>query len=151
MSPAQKRITLAIALKFQKGIGVECILRCELIHLHRVVDYQLCWLKRIDQSRVAAHLLHGIAHGSQVHHRRNSGKILHQDTRGREGNFLRRNRMGVPVRQKADIIGSHAAAIFRAQQIFKKHPQRVRQMLRRSDLLINGAQTENFKLLPPST
>ncbi len=70
LPPAEKRVPLAVALKFQLGVGRERLRRAGLVDLHRVVDHQLDRLERIDLPGVAAQPLHRVAHGGQVDDRR---------------------------------------------------------------------------------
>ena len=75
-------------MELQQGVYVEGVGGAEFVYLDGVVDYQFDRLQRIDQSRVAAQLLHGVAHGGQVDHAGDAGEILEQDAAGGEGDFL---------------------------------------------------------------
>ena len=147
LSPAQEGVALLVAFEFQLRVDGECSDRGELIYLHRVVDHQLSRLQRIDERRVAAHFFHGIAHGAQVHHRRNTGKVLHQHACRRERDLLVRDRLRFPSRQKAHVVRGHAAAVFRAQEIFQKDFQRKRKALRGAIMLFQSVQPVNFIFL----
>ncbi len=87
LAPLEKGITLAVALGFKQRVDVVSIRRAELVDLNRVVDDKLGGLQRVDLLGVAAQQFHGIAHGSQVHNGGHTGKVLHQDASGHEGNF----------------------------------------------------------------
>ena len=50
LAPAEKRVSFAVTLKFQFGVGRERVSCSRLVHLHRVVDHQLDRLERIDLS-----------------------------------------------------------------------------------------------------
>ena len=76
LPPAQKAIPFLVATVLHVGVVLEGQLRAEVVHLHRMIDDQLDGLERVDPLRVAAHPLHGVAHGSQVHDGGDAGKIL---------------------------------------------------------------------------
>jgi hypothetical protein len=96
LAPAQEGISFLIAQEFQFGIELKGLRRAEFVDLHRVIDDQLSRLKGIDQSWIAGKALHGVTHGSEINHRRHSGKILQQHAAGRESDFLGRLRLVVP-------------------------------------------------------
>src|SRR6266498_6018086 len=80
LSPFQKFIAFAVALKFNFGVALEGILRGKEINLHRMVDDQIYWHERIDLSRITAKTGNCRAHRSKIHNRGYSREILHDDT-----------------------------------------------------------------------
>ena len=97
-----------------------------MIHHHRMVNHQINRRQWINLFRVPAKLHHGIAHGGQIHHRRNAGEILHQHPRGAIGDFML---FGVAraFGQRGDVIGGDRCAILIADQVFEQHFQRIGQ------------------------
>ena len=81
LPPFEELIALMVALELHLGIALEGIRIGKEIHLHRVVNHQVNRHKRIDRFGIAAQAGNGSAHGSQVNHRRDAGKILHDHTR----------------------------------------------------------------------
>ncbi len=76
LTPAQERITFHVALKLQFRIQAECIDIPKIIHLHGMVNHQLGGKQRIDALRIAAHALHGFAHGGEIDDRGHPCEIL---------------------------------------------------------------------------
>ena len=86
LAPLEELVAFAVALEFHLGVALEGIGSGEEIHLDRVVDDQVDRHERVDLLRVAAQAGDRRAHGSQVHHRRDAGEILHDHPRRQEGN-----------------------------------------------------------------
>ena len=149
LSPAQKRVALAVALKFQRRVHAEGVLAAEFIHLHRVVDHQLGRQQWIDERRVAAQLLHGVAHGRQVNDRRHAGEILHQHPRRHEGDFFRGRRFRVPIGQIFYVLCGDRFSILMPQQILQQHAQRIRQPMRPQPGFVQRLQPVDL-ILPPA-
>ena len=84
LRPAQKRVTLAVALDLLLDVARVRIAESKRVHLDRVVDHQVDRHERVDASGVLAGALHGGPHRRQVHHRRDTGEVLHEDARGQE-------------------------------------------------------------------
>ena len=70
LAPAQERVALAVALELELDVLREREPRPELVHLHGVVDHELGRDHRIDLPRVAAHVVHRVAHRREVDDRR---------------------------------------------------------------------------------
>ena len=119
LTPAQKRVSLLVALEFQQRIETECVLRSELVHLHGVVDDQVGGNQRVRELRVGAHGFESVAHGGEVDDARHAGEILEQYARGPEVDFLGRS-AGVPLRDVLDISVADSTAVFKAQQVFEE-------------------------------
>ena len=54
----------------------------EIVDHHRMVDDEIDFGQRIDLLRIAAELLHRIAHRGQIDDGGHAGQILHQHARG---------------------------------------------------------------------
>ena len=70
LAPAQERVALAVALELELGVALEGEPLGELVDLDRVVDHQLDRHERVDLRRVAAELVHRVAHRGEVDDRR---------------------------------------------------------------------------------
>jgi len=127
LAPAQELIALAIALKLDGGVALECAGAPEEVHLHGVIDHEVNRNQRIDLARVATQSLDRRSHGSQVHDGGHSRKILQDDARGLEGNFPGRRRLGVPLGQRRHIALRHQPAVAVPQQCFQQDFDRERQ------------------------
>ena len=62
LAPAQELVALLVAFIFDGHVLLERVLLAEIVDHHAVVDDQIDFRQRIDLFRVAAQLLHGIAH-----------------------------------------------------------------------------------------
>ena len=123
LSPAEKRVPLAIPLEFQLGVGRECVRRAGLIDLDRVVDDQLDRLERVDFPRVASQPLHRVAHGGQVDDRRHAREVLQQHPAGPKRDLAVRLGLGVPVGQGLDVVGRDRQPILIAEQVLQQDLQ----------------------------
>ena len=92
-----------------------------------MVDDQLGRGERVDLLRIAAELLHGIAHGGEVDDAGHAGEVLHDDARGRERDLVGGRRLGVPVEQRLDVGARDVHAVFEAQQVLEQDLERVGQ------------------------
>ena len=126
LAPAQERVALAVALELQLGVALERAPLAEHVDLDRVVDHQLDRHQRVDLRRVAAQLLHRVAHRRQVDDRRHAGEVLHQHAAGRERDLDRRA-VGSQPRERLDVLARHRLAVLGAQQVLEQHLQRERQ------------------------
>ena len=127
LAPAEKRVALDVALKFQFGVEAESVDAAEVVHLHGMIDDQFRGQQRIDAFGIAAHALHALTHGGQIDDGGNAGEILQQNARGHEGNFFfRRSRL--PVGERLNIGSVDEAAVFEAQKIFEQNAERERKL-----------------------
>ena len=140
LAPAEKRVPLAVALKFQLGVGRERVRRPGLVDLHRVVDHQLDRLERIDLPGVASQPFHRVAHGRQVDDRRHAREVLQQDPAGPKRNLAVRLRLGVPGGQALDVVGRHRHPVFVAEQVFQQDLEREWQLRHVQPLLAQGVE-----------
>ena len=76
LSPAEERVSLAVALELFRGVRRKGGGRPVLVDLNGVVDDELGREDRIDPSRIASHPPDRIAHGRKVDDGRNPREIL---------------------------------------------------------------------------
>ena len=104
LAPAQERIAFDVAAELDRVVLGERIRGAVVVDLHRVVDDQFGRGERVDLLRVAAEADHRLAHGGEVDDGRHAGEVLQDHARGREGDFVARGRLGVPVEQRLDVL-----------------------------------------------
>jgi len=151
LSPAQELVALLVAQEFEFGVEIESFGRAEFIDLHGVVDDEFRGLDGIDDRRIAAERLDGIAHRREIDHGGNAGEILHQHARGRELDFLGGDGFGVPVDESHDVVALDVASVFGTQQVFEQDAVRVRQMRGLVAGLVEGIEAIDFVLLVSDT
>ena len=127
LAPAQKRVALAVARELELGVQRERVGAAEVVDLHRVVDDELDRLQRVDAIGIAAERDDRVAHRGQVDDARHAGEVLQQDARRHERDFLLDVRGGVPLRQRADVVGLHERVVLAPQQVLEQDLHRVRQ------------------------
>ena len=79
LAPAQEGVALAVPLELELGVPDDREPRRELVHLHRVVDHELDGEERVDPLRVAAEVVHRVAHRGEVDDGRYAGEVLQED------------------------------------------------------------------------
>ena len=110
-APLQELVAGAVALELHLHVELEGVGDFGEVHLHGVVHDQVHRHQRLDDAGVAAHAGHGGAHGGQVHQQRDAGEVLQDDPRDDEGDLLRALRVGLPVRQGADVVLGDAPVV----------------------------------------
>ena len=96
--------------------------RRELVHLHRVVDHELDRDQRVDAARVAALLVHRIAHRGEIDDAGHAREVLEQHAGGRERDLARRLVGRDPAGDRLDL---RLGAV--AEDVLEQDPQRVGQ------------------------
>ncbi len=124
LAPAQERVPLAVSLELELGVPEDRARRRVLVHLHRVVDHELDRQGRVDPRRLAAQILHGIAHPGEVDDRRDAGEVLQEHARRAERDLVGRLGVRLPAR---DRLGIRVLAV--AQHVLEQDAQRVRETL----------------------
>ncbi len=151
LAPAQERVALAVALELELRVAEDRTPRGELVHLHRVIDDELDGKERIDLPRVAAQLVHRVAHCREVDDGRHAGEVLEEDAARREGDLLGGIGGRDPAGDRLDVGRRDAHAVLRSQDVLEKDPQRVRepedvvarlQRLETEDLVRRAADVE---------
>ncbi len=127
LAPAQELVALAVAAVLQLDVLGERLVGAELVGDDRVVDDQLGRGQRVDLRRVAAELLHGLAHGGEVHDAGHAGEVLHDHAGRRELDLLRGLRLRVPAAERPDVVGGDVRAVLGAQQVLQQDLEAVRQ------------------------
>jgi hypothetical protein len=93
-----------------------------------VVDDEVDRHLRVDLLRIAAELHGRIAHGGEVDHGRNAGKVLHQHAGRAVGDLVIILALVVePLLERENVVLGDGLAIFEAQHVFQQHFQRGRQ------------------------
>ena len=93
--------------------------------------------------RVAAHALHGVAHGGQIDDGRHAGEVLQQHARRHEGDLV----VGLALGSQApalDVGFLDGAAVFEPQQVLQQDAQRVGQPRRIDPGLRQRGQAVNL-------
>ena len=101
LAPAQEGVALAVARELELGVALERQPLGEHVDLDRVVDHQLDRHERVDPRRIAAQVVHGVAHRGEVDDRGDAGEVLHQHARRacrRSRRRARRRRPSSPPR-----------------------------------------------------
>jgi hypothetical protein len=97
LAPAQEGVALLVAAELDLAVQGQASFVPELVDLHRVIDDQLGRQERVHPGGIAAHLLHRLAHGRQVHHRRHAGEVLQDHPRRHEGDLGGGRGLGIPA------------------------------------------------------
>ena len=127
LAPLQERVALAVALEVALGVDREGALVAEGVDLHRVVDHQVDVDERVDRCRIAADLLHRVAHRGQVDDRRDAGEVLHQHPRRLERDLDAGLGLRVPLRDRLDVVAGDRLAVLEPQHVLQQHLDRVGQ------------------------
>jgi hypothetical protein len=127
LRPFQKTVALLVLLVFLFNVFLEGRLVAEIHDLDRMVDDEIDRHQRVDPLRIAAEMLHRIAHGGEIDDGGNTGKILHQHPRWPECDLAIRGLGLEPLREAENIVLGDGTAVFIAQQIFEQNLHRERQ------------------------
>ena len=127
LRPFQELVALLVLLVFLLDVLLERVLVAEEIDRHRMVDDEIDRHQRIDLLRIAAEMLHGVAHGGEIDHRRHAGEVLHQHARRAERDLAVRGLGLEPLRDGLDVLLGDGAAVLVAQQVLQQHLHRERQ------------------------
>ena len=127
LAPTQERVTFAVTLVLDVHVVRERVRGAVGVHLHRVVDDQFGRGERVHAGSVTAELHDGVAHGGEVHDARHAREVLHDDAGRREGDFVGRRRLGVPVQQGLDIRAGDVHAVLEAEEVLEQDLQGERQ------------------------
>ena len=88
LAPPQELVALTVALVLDLDVALERLGRAEDVGDDRVVDDHLGRGERVDLRRVAAEVLHRLAHGGEVDDAGHAGEVLHDHARRRELDLL---------------------------------------------------------------
>ncbi len=137
LAPAQEGVAFAIALELDGHVVLQRFGRTGHVHHDRMVDHQVDGNQRVHLLRVALQLQDAVAHRGQIDHGGNAGEILHQDTRGLEGNFLRAAPFLQPFRNGLGILNRIGMPVLAPQHVFQQHFQADRQAADGTDRLFS--------------
>ena len=121
LAPAQELVALAVALVLELDVALEGVGRAEDVGDDGVVDDQLGRGQRVDLRRVAAEVVHRLAHGGEVDDARHAGEVLHDHARRRELDLVLGLGRRVPGGEGADVVGGDVGAVLGAQQVLEQH------------------------------
>ena len=120
-TPFHELITLVIAFEFQFHVQIECFLFTEMIDLNGVINDQVNWDQWLDVFWIFAFFRCNVTHRSQISQQRNASKILQDNARNDEWNFIRTSRRCTPVSQLLDVFLSNLFAVAVTQNGFQNH------------------------------
>ncbi len=127
LAPLEEGVALEVAGEVALGVEGEGALVAEGVDLDRVVDHEVDVDQRVDRRRVAADLLHRVAHRGQVDHGRDAGEVLHQHAGGLEGDLGAGLRRRVPAGDRLDVGGADRDAVLESQHVLEQDLDRVGQ------------------------
>jgi hypothetical protein len=110
-----------------------------------VVDDQFSRRQRVDVFGGTAELDDGITHGGEIDHGGYAGEVLQDDATRCEGDLGARVRLGVPVRERQDVVPGDVAPVLVAQQVLEQDLEGVGQF--RDVTVPHGVKTEDFVVI----
>ncbi len=119
----------------------------EDVHLHGVVDDELCRDERVDRGRVAAQLDHRIAHGGEVDDRGHAREVLQEHARGPEGDLVLWVSGRVPARDGLHLVGRSPAQSLGPHDVLEEDAEGVGQPL---EVVVGGERVEARHRVRPS-
>ena len=141
LSPAQERVALAVPFELQLGVPEHRTRGGVLVHLHGVVDDELCRKLRIDPRWVAPEVGHRVPHPCQIDHGRHAGEVLQQHAGGAERDLFRGLRRRLPAAQRLGVL-----VLAVPERVFQQDPQGVGEplgLLERKELVVPAADAES--------
>ncbi len=129
LSPAQERVTLAVAGKLYRVVLAQRVGRAVLVHLHRVIYDEFRRRERIDLLGAPAQGHHRLAHRGEIDDGGDPGEVLHDHARRRERDLVAGRRLRVPLEQGLDVLARDGDAVFEAQQVLEKDLERIGQAI----------------------
>ncbi len=120
LSPAQELVALLVALELALGVDLEGPGVAEGVDLDGVVDDQIDGDERVDLRRVGAELVDRVPHRGEVDDGGDAGEVLHQDPGRLEGDLLAGLSLGVPGRDRLDVVGRHPGAVFEPEAVLEE-------------------------------
>ena len=116
LAPLQKLVAFFVALKLEREVLIQRLLRSSEIDLHAVIDHEIDRHQRLDHLRVLAELLHFRAHRGQIDQQRHAREVLQHNAGNGERNFILAGVLRVPVCQILHIRLGDLLAVQIAQQ-----------------------------------
>ena len=143
LSPAKEGVALAVPLVLAVGVDPHRHPVREGVDLDGVVDDELGGKLWIRLRRVAAEVVHRVAHGGEVDDRRDAGEVLVDHAPWREGDLPRGIVLRNPFRDRLDMLLGRGA-----QDVLEQDLQRVRQPLD-VEAFLERRQPEDLVALAP--
>jgi hypothetical protein len=122
LAPAEEGVALAVPLVLALDVDVDRHPVREGVDLDRVVDHELGGQLRVRLRRVAAEVVHGVAHRRQVDDGGDAGEVLMDDPGRRERDLTRRLLLRRPLRDCLDVLLGG-----RPKDVLEQDLQRVRE------------------------
>ena len=135
LPPAQEFVALLVAGKLAFGIQFQSSPQTVVVHLHRVIDYQIHGNLRIHFFWIATQFGHGIPHRRQIYDGGNPGKVLHHDASRFEWNLFAPGRIRTPAGNSLHVVPGYLEAIALPQSRLEQHLDREGQTPDRGDAL----------------
>jgi hypothetical protein len=145
LAPLQERVAFPVALEFDLRVEIERIRGAVVVDLDRVVDDQFSRRQRVDVFGGTAELDDGITHGGEIDHGGYAGEVLQDDATRCEGDLGARVRLGVPVRERQDVVPGDITPVLVAQQVLEQDLEGVGQF--RDVTVPDGVKTEDFVVI----
>ena len=121
LRPLEEAIAFLVLFVFLVDVLLESGIVAEEIDDHRVVDDEVNRHQRVDALGIAAEVVHGVAHGGEIDHRRNAGEVLHQHARRPERDLVLGTLRLEPRRDRPDVVLGDGAPVLEAQQVLEQH------------------------------
>jgi hypothetical protein len=151
LTPAKELIALEVPLVLELGIAGQCLGAAEDVHLHGVVDHQICGDEGVERLRVAALLAHRVAHGRQIDDGGHPGEVLHQHPGGPERDLPPAVAGTIasarPLRQGGDVVVGDLQPVVVAQQVLEQDLERIGQP---ADPEVVLERAESLDAVPPT-
>ena len=129
LAPFQEAVALAVALIFELDVRSNA---CGVPNSSTITEWSMT--RSTGTSGLILRgsppsVLHGVAHGGEIDHRRNAGEVLHQDAGRAVGDLL----LGLaavvePGGDGLDVGLGDRAAVLEAQQVLEQHLHREGQL-----------------------
>jgi len=129
LPPLEKEVALLVALELQLRVDLQRVGRAERVDLNRVVDDELHRLQWVDFLRIAAKLLHCVAHRREVDDGGNAGEVLQEDARGGEGDLAHWLRRHIDRGERLDVLRTNGDTVLGAKEVLEEDLQRERESL----------------------
>ena len=111
LRPFQELVALLVLLVLVFDVLLERERIAKMIDRNRMVDDEIDRNQRIDLLRIAAEMVHGVAHGGEIDHGGHPGEVLHQHARRPKGDLAVRCLGLEPLRHRLDVLLGDGAAI----------------------------------------
>ncbi len=125
LAPLEKRVPFAVPLELEQRVHRKSIVRTEAVHLHGMIDHQIDRDERVGAFRIGMEHAESIAHGGEIHHAGDAGKILQQHARWLKADFPWSGAER-PLGHVIDVGVLYGEVVLVAQEVLEKHADGVR-------------------------